>query len=54
MENNRIPLEKHLSIGIKNLLTTACRAAVSNPKEHLFVLNMEKVFTRSEKSDKHC
>jgi hypothetical protein len=49
MENNRISFEMYLNTGIRNLLTTACRTAVSNPKELLFVLNMKKVFTRSEK-----
>jgi MoaA/NifB/PqqE/SkfB family radical SAM enzyme len=33
-------------------MTTAYRAAVSNPKELLFVLNMKKVFVRSEKKRK--
>jgi MoaA/NifB/PqqE/SkfB family radical SAM enzyme len=33
-------------------MATAGRAAVSNPKELLFVLNMKRVFTRSEKRRK--
>jgi hypothetical protein len=33
-------------------MATACCAAVSNPKELLFVLNMKRVFTRSEKRRK--
>jgi MoaA/NifB/PqqE/SkfB family radical SAM enzyme len=40
-------LEKYLNTGVKNLMATACRAAVSNPKELLFVLNMKRVFIRS-------
>jgi MoaA/NifB/PqqE/SkfB family radical SAM enzyme len=46
------PLEKYLNTGVKNLMATAYRAAVSNPKELLFVLNMKRVFIRSEKRRK--
>jgi MoaA/NifB/PqqE/SkfB family radical SAM enzyme len=49
---NTFPLEKYLNTGVKNLLTTAYRAAVGNPKELFFVLNMKRVFTRSEKRRK--
>jgi MoaA/NifB/PqqE/SkfB family radical SAM enzyme len=45
-------LEKYLNTGVKNLMATAYRAAVSNPKELFFVLNMKRVFTRSEKRRK--
>lgn len=50
--NVTIPLEAYLNNAIRNLMSNAYKAVISNPKESLFVFKMQKAFGRSEKKRK--
>jgi len=45
-------LDTYLNNGVRNIISNAYKAVITNPKESLFMLRMQKVFSKSEKKRK--